>query len=104
MSSPTKSTDGWMSIRFIFPYTCVALVINIFVSLLTIVRPGLHHRHRILKILGPGHSTIHTSFSIESASICSLLYLIPFAVDGPRPALRCIFTDTGRGADRRLTP
>ncbi|KAG1732479.1 hypothetical protein EDB19DRAFT_1733592 [Suillus lakei] len=88
MSSPKKSADGWMSIRFFFPYTCVALAINVSVSLLTVLRL-LHHRHRMSKILGPDYGAIYTSFSaiiIESASvysICSLLYLIPFAVHNP---------------------
>ncbi|KAG1737621.1 hypothetical protein EDB19DRAFT_1909602 [Suillus lakei] len=88
MSSPTKATDGWMSIRFLFPYTCVALTINIFISLLTVLRL-LYHRHQMSKILGPGHGAIYASFAviiIESASIysiCSLLYLIPFAVQNP---------------------
>ncbi|KAG1734760.1 uncharacterized protein EDB91DRAFT_587063 [Suillus paluster] len=88
MSSPTKATSGWMSIRFLFPYTCVALAINIIVSLLTVLRL-LHHRRRLSKILGPGHGAIYASFAaivIESASIysiCSLLYLIPFVVHNP---------------------
>ncbi|KAG2125017.1 hypothetical protein DEU56DRAFT_585563 [Suillus clintonianus] len=88
MSRPTKSTTGWMSIRLLFPYTCVALAINIFVSLLTVLRL-LYLRRRISKIFGPSHGAIYTSISaivIESASIysiCSLLYLIPFAVHNP---------------------
>ncbi|KAG2150465.1 hypothetical protein DEU56DRAFT_729175 [Suillus clintonianus] len=88
MSSPTKATSGWMSIQFLFPYTCIALTINIFISLLTALRL-LYHRRRMSKILGPGHGAIYASFAamiIESASIysiCSLLYLIPFAIHNP---------------------
>ncbi|KAG0706095.1 hypothetical protein DFH29DRAFT_903570 [Suillus ampliporus] len=88
MSRPTKVTSGWMSIRFLFPYTCVALTINITISLLTVLRL-LYHRRRISKILGPGHGAIYASFAaivIESASvysICSLLYLVPFIVHNP---------------------
>ncbi|KAG0699713.1 hypothetical protein DFH29DRAFT_775751, partial [Suillus ampliporus] len=88
MSRPTKVTSGWMSIHFLFPYTCVALAINITISLLTVLRL-LYHRRQISKTLGPGHGAIYASFAaiiIESASvysICSLLYLIPFVVHNP---------------------
>ncbi|KAG1722692.1 uncharacterized protein EDB91DRAFT_202697 [Suillus paluster] len=88
MSNPHRATDGWMSIHFLFPYICVALTINIFVSLLTVLRL-LYHRHKMSKILGPGHGAIYASFAtiiIESASIysiISLLYLIPFAARNP---------------------
>jgi hypothetical protein len=77
-----------MSFSFLFPYLTVDLAINIFISLLTVLRL-LSHRHRISKVLGPGHGTIYTSFAtiiVESASVysvCSLLYLIPYGLNSP---------------------
>jgi hypothetical protein len=47
----------------------------------------LFHRHRISTVLSPAHGVIYASFSaiiVESASvysICSLLYLIPYALN-----------------------
>ncbi|KAG1722694.1 uncharacterized protein EDB91DRAFT_1174341 [Suillus paluster] len=88
MSNPHKATNGWVSIRFLFPYICVALTINIFISLLTVLRL-LYHRRKMSKIFGPGHGAVYASFAtiiIESAAICSissLLYLIPFVAHNP---------------------
>ncbi|KAG1740467.1 uncharacterized protein EDB91DRAFT_1248351 [Suillus paluster] len=88
VSTPAQATSGWMSFSLLFPYLCFSLAINIFISLLTVIRL-LYHRHRISKVLGSGHGTIYASFAtviIESASIysvCSLLYLIPYALNSP---------------------
>jgi len=77
-----------MSFSFLFPYLCVDLAINIFISLLTVLRLLLHRR-RISNVLGPGHGAIYVSVAaiiVESASvysICSLLYLIPYALNSP---------------------
>ncbi|KIJ64812.1 hypothetical protein HYDPIDRAFT_40011 [Hydnomerulius pinastri MD-312] len=88
VSRPAQSGSGWMSFSFLFPYLSVSLAINIFISILTVLRL-MYHRSRISKVLGPGHGTIYASFAamvVESASvysICSLLYLIPYAVNSP---------------------
>lgn len=73
---------------FLCPFLSVDLIINIFISLLTVTRL-LYSRHRISKVLGPDHGAIYASFAailVESASvysICSLLYLIPYAFKSP---------------------
>ncbi|KAG1822352.1 hypothetical protein EV424DRAFT_793301 [Suillus variegatus] len=88
VSTPVQSASGWMSFSLLFPYLCFSLAINIFISLLTVIRL-LYHRHRISKVLGLGHGAIYASFAaivIESAaiySICSLLYLIPYTLNSP---------------------
>ncbi|KAG0699117.1 hypothetical protein DFH29DRAFT_938111 [Suillus ampliporus] len=88
VSTPAQAASGWMSFSLLFPYLCFSLAINIFISLLTVIRL-LYHRHRISKVLGSGHGAIYASFAamiIESAaiySICSLLYLIPYALNSP---------------------
>lgn len=88
VSTPAQSVSGWMSFSLLFPYLCFSLAINIFISLLTVTRL-LYHRHRISKVLGSGHGAIYASFAaivIESAAIystCSLLYLIPYALNSP---------------------
>ncbi|KAG2076399.1 hypothetical protein BDR04DRAFT_1068642 [Suillus decipiens] len=86
VSTPAQSTSGWMSVTLLFPYLCFSLAINIFFSLLTVIRL-LYHRHRVSRVLGSGHGAFYASFAaiiIESAaiySICSLLYLIPFILN-----------------------
>lgn len=88
VSTPAQSESGWMSFSLLFPYLCFSLVINIFISLLTVLRL-LYHRRRISRVLGLGHGAIYASFAsiiIESAaiySICSLLYLIPYTLNNP---------------------
>ncbi|KAH7883042.1 hypothetical protein F5I97DRAFT_1815368 [Phlebopus sp. FC_14] len=88
VSRPAQSGSGWMSFTFLFPYLSVSLAINIFISLLTVLRL-MYHRSRISKVLGPAHGKIYASFAgmiIESASvysICSLLYLIPYGANSP---------------------
>lgn len=88
VSTPAQAASGWMSFGLLFPYLCFSLTINIFISLLTVMRL-LYHRHRISKVLGLGHGAIYASFAsiiIESAaiySICSLLYLIPYTLSNP---------------------
>ncbi|KAG1718563.1 hypothetical protein EDD22DRAFT_941914 [Suillus occidentalis] len=88
VSTPAQSESGWMSFSLLFPYLCFSLAINIFISLLTVIRL-LYHRHRISKVLGLGHGAIYASFAsiiIESAAIystCSLLYLIPYTLNSP---------------------
>lgn len=77
-----------MSFNFLFPYLSIDLAINIFISLLTVIRL-LYHRHRISRIFGSGHGIIYASVSaiiVESASvysICSFLYLIPYGLNNP---------------------
>ncbi|OJA17259.1 hypothetical protein AZE42_03037 [Rhizopogon vesiculosus] len=86
VSRPEQATSGWMSFSFLFPYLSVDLAINIFISLLTVMRL-LFHRRRISTVLSPAHGVIYASFAaiiVESASIysiCSLLYLIPYALN-----------------------
>ena len=88
VSSPSPPSSGWMSFSFLFPYLSVDLAINIFISLLIVLRL-LFHRRRISEALGPGHGAIYASFAIiivESASIysiCSLFYIIPYALNNP---------------------
>lgn len=88
VSTPAQSVSGWMSFSLLFPYLCFSLAINIFISLLTVMRL-LYHRHRISKVLGLGHGALYASFAsiiIESAAIystCSLLYLIPYTLNSP---------------------
>lgn len=88
VSTPVQSVNGWMSFSLLFPYLCFSLAINIFISLLTVMRL-LYHRHRISKVLGLGHGAMYASFAaivIESAaiySICSLLYLVPYTLNSP---------------------
>ena len=77
-----------MSYSLLFPYLSVSLASTIFISCLTAAR-FLYHRHSISAVLGPNHGTIYTSFAsmiVESAaiySVCSLLYIVPFAVHNP---------------------
>lgn len=88
VSLPAQSATGWMSFSFLFPYLSVSLGINVFICLLTVVRL-LYHRARISKALGPGYGRLYAGFAtviVESAavfSICSLLYLVPYAVGSP---------------------
>jgi hypothetical protein len=77
-----------MSLEFLFPYLCLSFATTIFISLLTVLRLLFHHR-RVSRIPGTGHGAIYASFAViivESAaiySICSLLYVIPFALHNP---------------------
>ncbi|KAF8549691.1 hypothetical protein OG21DRAFT_1469737 [Imleria badia] len=88
VSLPAQSATGWMSFSFLFPYISVSLGINVFISILTVLRL-LYHRARISKALGPGYGRLYAGFAtiiVESAavfSICSLLYLVPYAVGSP---------------------
>ncbi|KAG9308314.1 hypothetical protein JVU11DRAFT_12078 [Chiua virens] len=88
ISSPAQTGSSWMSFSFLFPYISVSLAINIFICILTVLRL-LYHRACIAKVLGPAYGTLYASFAamiIESAavySICSLLYLVPYAVNSP---------------------
>ncbi|KAF8558655.1 hypothetical protein OG21DRAFT_1404750 [Imleria badia] len=88
VSQPAQSAIGWMSFSFLFPYLSVSLAINIVICILTVLRL-LHHRASISKVLGPGYGLLYASFAamiVESAavySICSLLYLIPYAINSP---------------------
>lgn len=88
VSQPVAPATGWMSFSFLFPYLSVSLAINIFICLLTVVRL-LYHRACISKVLGSGYGMLYASFAamiVESAavySICSLLYLVPYAANSP---------------------
>lgn len=91
VSIPAQSGSGWMSFSFLFPYLSVSLAINILICILTVVRL-LYHRACISKVLGPAYGMLYAGFAamiIESAAvyaICSLLYLVPFAVNSPMAA------------------
>lgn len=80
-----------MSLTFLFPYLSVSLAINIIICILTVLRL-LHHRACIAKVLGPAYGALYASFAamiVESAAVyavCSLLYLVPFALDSPLAA------------------
>ncbi|KAH0831246.1 hypothetical protein J3R83DRAFT_13860 [Lanmaoa asiatica] len=88
VSQPAQSATGWMSFSFLFPYLSVSLAINIFICILTVLRL-LYHRACISRVLGPGYGMLYTSFAamiVESAAvyaICSLLYLVPYAINSP---------------------
>lgn len=77
-----------MSFSFLFPYISVSLAINILICILTVLRL-LYHRACISKALGPAYGFLYASFAamiVESAavySICSLLYLVPYAINSP---------------------
>lgn len=88
VSVPARAADAWMSYSLLFPYLSVSLASTIFISALTVLR-FLYHRNRVSNVLGQGHGSVYWNFStmiIESASIyaiCSLLYIIPYAVGSP---------------------
>jgi hypothetical protein len=88
VSQPAQSGSGWMSFNYLFPYLSVSLAINILICILTVVRL-LYHRACISKVLGPAYGMLYAGFAamiIESAAvyaICSLFYLVPFAVNSP---------------------
>ncbi|KAL4071732.1 hypothetical protein V8B97DRAFT_1943328 [Scleroderma yunnanense] len=88
VSMPAQAGSGWMSYNLLFPYLSVSLASTIFISCLTVLR-FMYHRHHISRVLGHQHGTIYTSFAamiVESAavySICSLLYIVPFALGNP---------------------
>lgn len=85
---PAQAGNNWMSYSLLFPYLSVSLASTIFISCLTVLR-FLEHRHRISSVLGSNHGSIYASFAamiIESASIysvCSVLYIVPFAIGNP---------------------
>lgn len=88
VSMPAQAGNNWMSYSLLFPYLSVSLASTIFISCLTVLR-FLEHRHRISSVLGSNHGSIYASFAamiIESASIysvCSVLYIVPFAIGNP---------------------
>ncbi|KAF8128607.1 hypothetical protein EV363DRAFT_1340098 [Boletus edulis] len=88
VSTPAQAANGWMSFSLLFPYLSVSLAINIFICILTVLRL-LYHRACISKVLGSGYGVLYASFAtmiVESAavySICSLLYLVPYAINSP---------------------
>ncbi|KAI6165276.1 hypothetical protein EDD17DRAFT_1799727 [Pisolithus thermaeus] len=88
VSVPARASDAWMSYSLLFPYLSVSLASTIFISTLTVLR-FIYHRNRVSHVLGDGHGSVYWNFStmiIESASIyaiCSLLYIIPYAVGSP---------------------
>lgn len=88
VSVPARAADAWMSYSLLFPYLSVSLASTIFISTLTVLR-FLYHRNRVSNVLGQGHGSVYWNFStmiIESAAIyaiCSLLYIVPYAVGSP---------------------
>ncbi|KAH7908984.1 hypothetical protein BJ138DRAFT_1090304 [Hygrophoropsis aurantiaca] len=90
ISSPASSPYqvAGTSVNYTFPYFSLSLAINIIVTIMIVIRLLLFRRH-IIRVLGPGHITDHTSIAamiVESASlysIFSLLFLIPFAANNP---------------------
>lgn len=66
----------------------MSLAINVFITILVVIRL-LVYRRRMIMVLGPGHASECTSIAamlVESASVYStfsLLFLIPFAMKSP---------------------
>ncbi|KAI6015139.1 hypothetical protein F5J12DRAFT_904452 [Pisolithus orientalis] len=81
-------SDAWMSYSLLFPYLSVSLASTMFISGLTVLR-FLDHRRRVSNVLGQALGSVYTNFVtmiIESAaiySLCSLLYMIPYATGSP---------------------
>lgn len=88
ISMPERASDAWMSYSLLFPYLSVSLASTMFISGLTVLR-FLDHRRRVSNVLGQALGSVYTNFVtmvIESAaiySLCSLLYIIPYATGSP---------------------
>jgi len=88
VGTPAQSVFVTSGINYTIPYYALSLSLNIFVTLLIVLRLVVY-RWRIVKAMGPGHGSQYTSLAamiVESAFLYSafaLLFLVPFALNSP---------------------
>ncbi|EPQ55666.1 hypothetical protein GLOTRDRAFT_10171, partial [Gloeophyllum trabeum ATCC 11539] len=87
-SRPGASIWQASSVNIVLAYYSTSLALNIFLTILILVRLLLHRR-AVINALGRSHSAQYTSTAamlVESAAlyaICSILFLVPYVVNHP---------------------